>query len=98
MRNRHISRVCRNCRAPMARQEEACWRCGVEWASEEGLRITLRLVPDEGRDQAEGTLDRPTAVAVIALARAARRDAERWTNEGGSFAAAVAAPIGSPMR
>jgi hypothetical protein len=101
MRNRHIPRVCRNCRAPMARQEDTCWRCGVEWASEEGPRTTLRLVSDGAPSQAEGTPDRPTAVAVAALARTAneaRRDAERWTNEGGSFAAEVAAPIGAAPR
>jgi len=68
MRNRHISRVCRNCGAPMARQEATCWRCGVEWASEETPRTTLRRIPQ------------------------ARLDAERWTNEGASFAADVAAP------
>jgi hypothetical protein len=101
MRNRHISRVCRNCGAPMARQEETCWRCGVEWASEEGPRTTLRLVPDAAPGQAEATPDRPIAVAATALSRRAseaRLDAERWTNEGGSFAAEAAAPIGAAPR
>ena len=69
MRNRHISRVCRNCRAPMARQEDMCWRCGVEWASEETPPTTLRRIPQ------------------------ARLDAERWTNEGGSFASDGPAPL-----
>lgn len=80
MRNRHISRVCRNCQGPMARQENTCWRCGVEWATEEGPSTTLRLVPDGAATRAR-------------RANEARRDAERWTNEGGSFAAEAAAPI-----
>jgi len=44
MRNRHIPRLCRNCQAPMARHQDACWRCGAQWASEEAPRTTLRLV------------------------------------------------------
>ena len=73
MRERHHPRVCRHCRAPMARQEDACWRCGTEWAPEEEPRTTLRLVPDDALTQTD--------------------DAERWTNEGGSFASEVTAPL-----
>jgi hypothetical protein len=101
MRDRHISRVCRKCGAPMARQEETCWRCSVEWATEDAPPTVLRLVSGGARGGAGGAPDRPPALAVAALARTAneaRRDAERWTNEGGSFAAAAAAPIGAPPR
>jgi hypothetical protein len=35
MRERHVPRLCRTCRAPMARQEDTCWRCGAQWASED---------------------------------------------------------------
>ena len=35
MRERHFPRLCRTCRAPMARQEDSCWRCGAQWASED---------------------------------------------------------------
>jgi hypothetical protein len=49
MRNRHIPRLCRNCQAPMASDEDTCWRCGVEWASEQGPRTTLRLIPGDAR-------------------------------------------------
>jgi hypothetical protein len=28
----------------MARQENACWRCGAQWASEEAPRTTLRVI------------------------------------------------------
>ena len=30
----------------MARQEDACWRCGAQWASEEAPRTTLRAIAD----------------------------------------------------
>jgi hypothetical protein len=31
MRDRHFPRLCRKCDAPMARQTDACWRCGTRW-------------------------------------------------------------------
>lgn len=41
MRNRHLARVCGVCHAPMARQEETCWRCGATWTTpEDAPRIT----------------------------------------------------------
>jgi hypothetical protein len=60
----------------MAGQKDKCWRCGVDWASEEPPRTRLRLI-DVGA---------PSANEV-------RLDAERWTNEGGSFASEVTAPL-----
>lgn len=33
MRDRHITRACRACSAPMARQLDTCWRCGAPWAT-----------------------------------------------------------------
>jgi hypothetical protein len=33
----------------MASDEDTCWRCGVEWAPEEGPRTRLRLIPGEAR-------------------------------------------------
>jgi predicted amidophosphoribosyltransferase len=49
MRNRHLPRICADCQAPMAGQESRCWRCGVEWASEDEPRTTLRLVSSQSR-------------------------------------------------
>jgi len=47
-RNRHFPRVCTSCRAPMACQEEECWRCGEAWAQEpqapQATRAALRLI------------------------------------------------------
>jgi hypothetical protein len=57
----------------MARQEDSCWRCGTEWASEDEPRTTLRLIRGDAHRQVE--------------------DAERWTNEGGSVASEVPAPL-----
>jgi hypothetical protein len=55
IRNRHIPRVCRSCHAPMARQEDSCWRCGTRWASEDEPRTPLTLIaggaPDGGADR-----------------------------------------------
>ena len=38
MRDRHHPRLCRVCHAPMARQEDSCWRCGTPWTSEDAPR------------------------------------------------------------
>lgn len=85
MRDRHLPRVCGSCQAPMARQEDACWRCGAQWASEDVPRTVLRVI-------AGGRLVRPAANAARVQARL---DVDRWMNEGGSVdseAAAVALP------
>jgi hypothetical protein len=62
MRERHFPRVCSSCRAPMARQEDTCWRCGTRWASEDGPRTTLRVIA--GGAQIEDRSEPPIAVAV----------------------------------
>jgi hypothetical protein len=28
----------------MARQQDACWRCGTQWTSEDAPRTTLRVI------------------------------------------------------
>jgi hypothetical protein len=67
----------------MGRQEDACWRCGAQWASEEVPPTTLRAI-------AGGQLARP----VAELARAAARlDHDRWMNEGGSVGSEPAGPL-----
>lgn len=89
MQERHFPRVCRSCQAPMARQEDTCWRCGTQWASEDEPRTTLRVIAGgaEGGDRH----DAATAVAVEA-----RWETDRWTNEGGSVVVAAAAPRRPP--
>jgi hypothetical protein len=49
MRDRHFPRVCRSCAAPLARQENACWRCGTDWASEDERPTTLRVLRGEAQ-------------------------------------------------
>jgi predicted amidophosphoribosyltransferase len=44
MRERHFPRLCRTCRAPMARQEDTCWRCGAQWASEDAPPTRLKVL------------------------------------------------------
>jgi predicted amidophosphoribosyltransferase len=74
MRDRHFPRVCSSCRAPMARQEDTCWRCGTQWASEDGPRTTLTLIAGGAQTEA-----RPAAAIAVAAS-----NADRWANEGGS--------------
>jgi hypothetical protein len=73
MRERHFPRLCHHCQAPMARQENTCWRCGTAWASEGEPQTTLRLIHGDAHTQLE--------------------DADRWTNEGVSFASEVPLPL-----
>lgn len=60
MRDRHLPRVCHHCHAPMARQEDACWRCGTRWASEDEPRTALQLIPGVASDEARLHTDRWT--------------------------------------
>ena len=75
MRDRHFPRVCRSCRAPMARQEDTCWRCGTRWASEDEPRTTLRMIPggahgaSEARQDADRWANEGGSVASEAAAR-----------------------------
>jgi hypothetical protein len=50
----------------MARQEDRCWRCGTEWATEPAPPTRLEVIAGEGRGD-----DRPDPVIAVA-ARAAR--------------------------
>ena len=72
----------------MARQEDTCWRCGAQWASEDGPRTTLKVIVGGARGPVAPGPGPTIAVAVANTARAASDaglDADRWANEGGSF-------------
>lgn len=73
MRDRHLSRLCRTCQAPMARQEDRCWRCGARWSTEAEPRTPLRALIGGG------SIDAARDPSIAAL------DADRWLNEGGSL-------------
>src|SRR5215213_3736474 len=74
MRDRHLPRLCRACRGPMARQQDTCWRCGAPWAAEQKSPRTLRLVPAV-LTIADGNVADPATAASV--------DADRGVNEGG---------------
>ena len=96
MRGRHFPRVCRSCQAPMARQEDTCWRCGARWAADDAPRTTMRVIAGGAPTHVAGAPDPRLAVAVADNARAAseaRLDADRWMNEGGSFDSEAAAAL-----
>jgi hypothetical protein len=56
----------------MARQEDTCWRCSTQWASEDRPRTTLKVIT--GGAHAD---DRPEP----AIAVAARADSEARLDE-----------------
>jgi hypothetical protein len=91
MRERHFPRLCRTCEAPMARQEETCWRCGTQWASEDAPRTRLRVIHG-----GSAGADRGDERAAIQ----ARIDIDRWVAEGGSvpLEAAVVRPAATTHR
>jgi hypothetical protein len=78
MRDRHLPRLCRSCRGPMARQADTCWRCGAAWAADRQPAAKLRLA-------LPAVLTIPGA--RIADAAGASLEADRWANDGGAFAA-----------
>jgi predicted amidophosphoribosyltransferase len=57
MRDRHFPRLCRTCRAPMARQEETCWRCGAPWASEDAPPTRLKVLAGGARAASDARQD-----------------------------------------
>jgi hypothetical protein len=83
MRRRHFPRLCESCQAPMARQEDTCWRCGTRWVSEDRPRPTLRVIPGGLPAAAAGNEQAATQARVAT---------ERWVDEGGSVPSEDAAP------
>ena len=64
MRDRHVPRLCSSCGAPMARQEELCWKCGADWLPE-----TQPPRTPEPNDNDLGTVPGPTHRRTISFAR-----------------------------
>jgi hypothetical protein len=61
MSNRHFPRLCRSCDAPMARQEDTCWRCGALYVERDGKPVTQGVFP-EGAVGLPGTPEPLTAI------------------------------------
>jgi hypothetical protein len=95
MRCRHLPRLCGSCQAPMARQENACWRCGAQWRSEQRPPTTLRISGDAPAEVGGANGHRIAAGVTTHLHAATppRVDLDRWTDEGGSFDRDADAPI-----
>lgn len=86
MRDRHIPRICRSCQAPLARQQDGCWRCGTDWATEHERAAPLRVIPGGALALPAGTRVPAVAAMLNGSLRAAveaRVAADRWSNEGG---------------
>jgi hypothetical protein len=66
----------------MARQEDACWRCGSRWATEAAPPTTLRAI-------AGGRLARPAELARAA----ARPHAARSTGDDAGVASELPVPL-----
>ena len=94
MRNRHHPRLCRACQAPMSRQEDTCWRCGTQWASEDAPPTTLKLIAGGGPARHASATVGDNARAVTR----ARSDIDQWVNEGGSVPFEAAALIRATAR
>jgi len=88
MRDRHIPRLCAACQAPMASQEEMCWRCGSRWASGDSAHPRLRVLPGGAAPAAT-----PDERALVQ----ARVDMDRWITEGGSVPVEAAAVLGATI-
>jgi hypothetical protein len=93
MESRHFSRLCRSCQAPMARQEETCWRCGADWIYSDGQRQSALRVIAGG-----ASADRPRGITHVASQT--ELDADRRADEGerlGAGATAASASVAAGM-
>jgi hypothetical protein len=54
----------------MARQEDACWRCGTPWAAEEEPRTVLHAVSGGAPEEALLQPERPADEEGVSLDRA----------------------------
>jgi hypothetical protein len=93
MRDRHFPRLCRSCRARIARQENACRRCGTNWATEDEPTATLLLVSAGARADVASAPDAgisTTPAGRDSAAALARLDTDRWIDEGGTLGSEAA--------
>jgi hypothetical protein len=101
MRDRHLPRLCRSCDAPMAGQEDSCWKCGAGWDYPLAQQNPVRVVSDRAAERPDGGEQPliPATVARESLAVAqAQDDADRWADEGGHEVAEAPARTRTPSR
>jgi hypothetical protein len=98
MRDRHIPRLCRSCQAPMARQEDACWHCGTNSATQDYRTARIRLVSGGASIEAANVSHPGIATTRAGDERAAIQahlDANRWIAEDGSLGSEATLPSGA---
>jgi predicted amidophosphoribosyltransferase len=70
MRERHFPRSCRSCEAPMARREEACWRCGAPCVDRNRTLLYPGSVSGERAGAPERLISTPRTGDAAVLIRA----------------------------
>ena len=99
MRDRHFPRLCRCCDAPMAREEDSCWRCEAAWEYRSARR-SARLVVCGGHAARPGGPGQSSAPAVIGEALAVAQASlvrHRVAGEGGTWAAQGSRRVGAQV-
>ncbi len=79
----------------MARQEDACWHCGTNSATQDDRIATLRLVSGGPSVEATNVPHPGIATTQAGDERAAIQahlDANRWIDEGGSLGSEATLP------
>lgn len=90
MRHRHHPRSCAACGAPMAAQQDACWRCATPWAEDRPRSTpsaprTRRRADHSGRQHESGLVGRRARAATV------RRRSVAATTGGSDLGRAVGA-------
>jgi hypothetical protein len=96
MRHRHHPRLCGACGAPMAREQDACWRCATPW-TDDGPRSTpptrrTRLRPGHSARKHESSADSGVLGRRAHAGTARKRPVTATIAEPGLSCAAGAAP------
>jgi hypothetical protein len=64
MRDRHLPRICRSCDAPMAGQDDACWKCGASWDYRLSARNPVSVIRGDAAEPSDGDQQQPAPAAV----------------------------------
>lgn len=57
MRGRHFPRLCQSCDAPLARKDDACWRCHEAWVDHDDAAPALMSARTAFRTDAQHSPD-----------------------------------------
>lgn len=98
--HRHFPRLCRSCDAPMARQEDSCWRCGAVWEYRSAASGEPPLITPTGgalRYAGPQLAAGDDAPADTSEQGQLAPDTDRWINEGGSGPAGQQLKVTEPV-